>query len=127
LRLLVDNALSPAVARKLAGVGHDVLHVRDLGMQAATDEEIFDLAVREGRVIVSADTDFGTILALRRTAESSVVLFRRSSGRRPDAQAKLLLEQLPRIADSLERGSVVVIEEDRLRIRGLPIGGEPGR
>jgi predicted nuclease of predicted toxin-antitoxin system len=127
LRLLVDNALSPAVARKLAGVGHDVLHVRDLGMQAATDEEIFDLTVREGRVIVSADTDFGTILALRRTAEPSVVLFRRSSGRRPDAQAKLLLEQLPRIADSLERGSVVVIEEDRLRIRGLPIGGEPGR
>ena len=103
------------------------MHVRDLGMQAATDEEIFDLAVREGRVIVSADTDFGTILALRRTAEPSVVLFRRSSGRRPDAQAKLLLEQLPRIADSLERGSVVVIEEDRLRIRGLPIGGEPGR
>jgi predicted nuclease of predicted toxin-antitoxin system len=127
LRFLVDNALAPAVARKLAGVGHDVLHVRDLGMQAATDEEIFDLAVREGRVIVSADTDFGTILALRRTAEPSVVLFRRSSGRRPDAQAKLLLEQLPRIADSLERGSVVVIEEDRLRIRGLPIGGEPGR
>jgi predicted nuclease of predicted toxin-antitoxin system len=103
LRLLVDNALSPAVARKLAGSGHDVLHVRDIGMQAATDEEIFDLAVREGRVIVSADTDFGTILALRRTAEPPVVLFRRSSGRRPDAQAKLLLQQLPRIANSLER------------------------
>jgi predicted nuclease of predicted toxin-antitoxin system len=127
LRFLVDNALSPIVAEKLAGAGHDVLHVRDLGMQAATDEEIFDLAAREDRVIVSADTDFGTILALRRTAEPSVVLFRRSSGRRPDAQAKLLLEQLPRIADSLERGSVVVIEEDRIRIRALPIGGEPGR
>jgi hypothetical protein len=29
--------------------------------------------------------------------------------------------QLPRIADALERGSVVVIEEDRLRIRALPV------
>jgi predicted nuclease of predicted toxin-antitoxin system len=53
------------------------LHVRDLGMQAATDEEIFDLAAREGRAIVSADADFGTLLALRRTAEPSVVIFRR--------------------------------------------------
>jgi predicted nuclease of predicted toxin-antitoxin system len=96
-------------------------------MQAATDEEILDLAAKEGRIIVSADTDFGTILALRRTAEPSVVIFRRSSGRRPEQQAKLLLEQLPRVADSLEGGSVVVIEEDRLRVRALPIGGGTGR
>jgi predicted nuclease of predicted toxin-antitoxin system len=126
LRFLVDNALSPVFAEELAKSGHDALHVRDPGMQATTDEEVFDLAAKEGRIIVSADTDFGTILALRRTAEPSVVIFRRSSGRRPEQQAKLLLEQLPRVADSLERGSVVVIEEDRLRVRALPIGGGTG-
>lgn len=127
MRFLVDNALSPVFVEELAKAGHDALHVRDLGMQAATDEEIFDLATREGRIIVSADTDFGAILALRRTVEPSVVIFRRSSGRRPEQQAKLFLEQLPRVADSLERGSVVVIEEDRLRVRALPIGGGTGR
>ena len=121
MRFLVDNALSPVVAQKLVGAGHDALHVRDLGMQAATDEEIFEVAVGEGRTIVSADTDFGTILALRGTAEPSVLIFRRSSGRRPEEQARLLLKQLPRIADALERGSVVVIEEVRLRIRALPM------
>jgi predicted nuclease of predicted toxin-antitoxin system len=121
LRFLVDNALSPVVAEALVAAGHDALHVRDLGMQAATDEEIFEVAADEGRTIVSADTDFGTILALRRTAEPSVLIFRRSSGRRPEDQARLLLRQLPRISDALERGSVVVIEEDRLRIRALPI------
>jgi predicted nuclease of predicted toxin-antitoxin system len=121
LRFLVDNALSPVVAEALVAAGHDALHVRDLGMQAATDEEIFEVAAGEGRAIVSADTDFGTILALRRTAEPSVLIFRRSSGRRPEDQGRLLLRQLPRISDALERGSVVVIEEDRLRIRALPI------
>jgi predicted nuclease of predicted toxin-antitoxin system len=124
LRFLVDNALSPVLAEKLVRAGHDARHVRDLGMQDATDEEIFDLAATEDCIIVSADTDFGTILALRRSAEPSVVIFRRSSGRRPSEQAMLLLEQLPRVADALEGGNVVVIEEDRLRIRALPIGGD---
>ncbi len=77
MRFLVDNALSPVVAELLQEAAHDAEQVRDRGMQAATDEEIFDLAVREGRVIVSADTDFGTLLALRRTAEPSIVIFRR--------------------------------------------------
>jgi predicted nuclease of predicted toxin-antitoxin system len=121
LRFLIDNARSPVVAEVLVGAGHDALHVRDLGMQAATDEEIFEIAISEGRTIVSADTDFGTIVALRETAEPSVLLFRRSSGRRPEEQARLLLRQLQHIADALERGSVVVIEEDRLRIRALPM------
>ena len=44
MRFLLDNALSPVVAQKLVGAGHDALHVRDLGMQAATDEEIFEEA-----------------------------------------------------------------------------------
>ena len=96
-------------------------------MQSATDVEIFEAAISEGRTIVSADTDFGTILALRRTAEPSVLLFRRSSGRRPEEQARLLLRQLPQIADAIERGSVVVIEEDRLRIRALPMAEDTDR
>ena len=121
MKLLIDNALSPVFASKLREARHDVLHVRDKGMQAAPDEEIFDLAVREDRVVVSADTDFGTLLALRKTAKPSVVIFRRTSGRRPELQAALLLKYLPEVEESLEEGSVVIIEESRLRVRALPI------
>ena len=121
MRFLVDNALSPLVADLLRAAGHEAEHVRDHGMQAAADEEIFDRAVREGRAIVSADTDFGTLLALRDSNKPSVVIFRRLSGRRPEDQARLLLDQLPGLEEPLESGSVVVIEENRLRIRSLPI------
>jgi predicted nuclease of predicted toxin-antitoxin system len=75
MRLLIDNALSPIVAEGLRRSGHDAIHVRDLGLAAADDVTIFEHADHEERVIVSADTDFGTILAMRNTARPPSFFF----------------------------------------------------
>jgi predicted nuclease of predicted toxin-antitoxin system len=122
LRFLIDNALSPVLAECLRIASHDAKHIRDWNMQAATDEQIFELAGREERILVSADTDFGTILSLRREAKPSVILFRKPSQRRPEQQSALLLANLPALATSLQQGCVAVIEESRVRVRPLPIG-----
>lgn len=126
MRFLIDNALSPVLAHGLRQAGHDATHVRDHGLADAADNVIFELADREQRIVVSADTDFGTLLALRTAAKPSVVLFRGATPKQPTRQLQLLLTNLGAITSFLDSGAIVVIEPERMRVRMLPFGGPGG-
>ncbi len=110
MNFLIDNALSPVMASYLTENGHFAKHVKDYGMRAAADEAIFKFAEKEDFIVISADTDFGTILALRKKKKPSVVLFRRNTDRHLIAQSKLLLKNLDKIKTVLDQGSIVVFD-----------------
>jgi predicted nuclease of predicted toxin-antitoxin system len=121
VKVLIDNALSPVVSIGLERAGFDTVHVRDIGMQSSSDIEILVYAESQNRTIISADTDFGTLLTLRKQSHPSFVLLRRQKDTSPVKTTRLLIELLPQLEDEIIQGSVIVISDDRVRIRKLPI------
>lgn len=121
MRFLLDECVSPLVKQQLVGSGHDVLHVHDVGLTSAPDSEVLEAAAAERRVVVTMDTDFGALVAHSGSRLPSVVLFRGEVTRRPHAQAVMLLANLDQVAHDLDEGAVVVIGDDRVRVRRLPI------
>ncbi len=123
MRFLVDNNLSPILAEVLRSAGHDVTHVRDIGLEAATDEVVLATAQAEQRVLISADTDFGTLLARSGAKLPSVLLIRRLVGRRAVEQAATILANLAMVSADLDAGAVIVLTDEWVRIRRLPMLG----
>ncbi|HEX8769085.1 MAG TPA: DUF5615 family PIN-like protein [Jatrophihabitans sp.] len=122
MRFLLDHNISPKVADRLRAGGHDVVNAREVNLSRATDEVVIDFARAERRVLVSADTDFGTILARTSASTPSFILIRRMAHQRPTEQARIILDNLPVVADDLDAGAIVVLGDLTLRIRRLPLG-----
>lgn len=121
MRFLVDADLSPSVTARLIEAGFSARHVGDLNMLRASDEAILDRAAADGDVVVTADSDFGMLLASRQSAEPSVILLRHVNELRPPAQAALLIANLPAIQEHLAQGVIVSLSPTRLAVRSLPI------
>jgi len=58
--------------------GHDCAHVYELGLGGQPDEQIMAPADRENRILISADTDFGELLANAPVLAPGVILLRRA-------------------------------------------------
>jgi predicted nuclease of predicted toxin-antitoxin system len=95
--------------------------VVDLGLLTATDEEIFDRAAKDSLTVVTADSDFGMMLAMRRATSPSVVHLRHVAELSPDEHSALLAANLRTIEDDLDRGAIASLSTVRLAIRDLPI------
>ena len=121
MRFVVDANLSPKVAGYLRDGGHDAVHVAEVGLLSADDSVIMDWAREHQRVIISNDSDFGTLLAQQGAADPSFVLFRQLQDRKADGLVALLLANLDAVADDLTAGAVVTLTPRHLRVRPLPI------
>ena len=95
MKLLIDNQLPLALADFLRRRGHVCTHVGEVGLDAASDLEVWTRAAEEGSIVVSKDEDF---LALAgRAGDTGRLIWVRLGNCRNAA----LLEAFDRIHDEL--------------------------
>ena len=121
MRLLVDENLSVRIAARLSEAGHDAVHVTSVGLGSTDDAVILESAAESGQVVLTADADFSTMLALQGRNQPSVLMLRSSDHFTPDEQADLILRTLEQVGRELEDGAIASVTPERIRIRTLPI------
>jgi predicted nuclease of predicted toxin-antitoxin system len=121
VRLLLDKNLSFRLVAMLESHGHDVVHVDDIDLEHAADEVILDRARELDRIVVSSDTDFGSLLAAQRARGPSMVLTREIEAYPASEIAELLLAALAVAGDVLAEGAIIVVGRQDVRVRRLPL------
>lgn len=116
MRFLLDENVSPVIGHRLESLGHDVL-LASFACRGAADDVVVALAVREQRVLVTEDKDFGE-LAFRKglwpSALIRLLLLKFTPGQKADRLAEVIL-LIPNIV-----GGTLVIEAQRTRFRAWP-------
>jgi len=120
MKFIADIHISPQTVRSLIERGYKIRRMTEFLKPNAKDEEILDLALREESTIITQDLDFSALLAKRGVSKPSVITLRVNTAK-PSKITEILEKALPQIESELNKGSIIIVEEERIRIRKLSI------
>jgi predicted nuclease of predicted toxin-antitoxin system len=106
MRWLVDAQLPVALARLLAGLGHDASHVADVGLRHAEDSPIWQKALSDNLVIITKDDDFQRRALLSQNAP--VIVWLRVGNMRKKSLLARFENLLPQIEAAIAAGERLV-------------------
>jgi predicted nuclease of predicted toxin-antitoxin system len=118
MRLLLDQDVYAITARFLSSLGHDVVRAVQIGLTQASDEELLQVAQRQGRIFVTRDRDFGGLVFVK--ALGAGVLYLRILPATQSAVHSELERVLQVYGEAELSRAFVVIEPNGHRIRRLP-------
>lgn len=120
MRFLIDMPLTPSLCTFLREQSHDAIHAADIGAAHAADATLLLRARADSRVVITADLDFGRLMAEVPEKSPGIILLRGGS-----YSDKEMIDMVQRVLRSVEHGllaeSLVVIDRHRIRRRQLPI------
>lgn len=113
MRFLADESCDFTVVTALRTAGHDVVAVAEISPRV-DDEVVIDRAVREDRILITEDKDFGQLVyANKRTMGG--VLFIRFPARVRRSLPRTVVELVKRRGERLI-GRFVVVQPGRTRV-----------
>ena len=119
--LVLDQGRPPRCGRQIRDVGYECVHVGEVGMSTASDEEILALAVGKNAVVVTLDADFHAILAVSGGVGPSVIRIR-VQGLGAAEIAECVRSVSSRFHSDLKAGSLVTVKTRKTTCHRLPIG-----
>ncbi len=120
MKILVDMNLSPEWVSVLEQAGHRALHWSTIGSLNAPDREVLLWAKANGFVLFTHDLDFGAILAATEAEGPSVIQIR-TQDVSPDHAKNTLFNIIDKFTEDLLEGALVSVDEEKSRVRLLPL------
>jgi predicted nuclease of predicted toxin-antitoxin system len=119
MRFLADESCDLIVVKALRAAGHDVLIVSDIAPRAE-DSEVMELALKEKRILLTEDKDFGQLVYAHGQKTLGVIFLRFPFSARQQISGEVsnLLKQK---GESLT-GCFVTVQPGRIRISHIPGG-----
>lgn len=120
MKFLLDAHMPLTLAELLSQKGHSCRHIALIGQPGAKDAEIVIEATTHEEVILTHDLDFGTLLAFSGASKPSVLIFR-VNPINATIFYQLIIDNWPILEFPLQEGAIIILEQENLRIRSLPI------
>jgi predicted nuclease of predicted toxin-antitoxin system len=120
MKVLIDMNLSPTWVNSFKNAGIEAIHWSQVGAANATDMEIFNWAIKNNYMVFTHDLDFGTLLAANKTNCPSVIQIR-SQDVTPEKISNTIISVLNKFSENIENGALITIDENKSRVRILPI------
>lgn len=116
MKFLLDQNISPKTTIFLRALGHDAVDTRDLGLTEADDATLWDIALGQGRILISFDLDSADARAYPRRYDPGIIVFRTRS-----TTSKTLNTLLTNLFESYTQeeieGKLIIVTESQIRIR----------
>ena len=120
MKILVDMNLAPAWVGFLEARGFEAVHWSSIGLGDATDSTLMEWASERGHLILTADLDFGAILAATQLRLPSVIQLR-SDLPTHEVVGDAVVTAIQQCREELFDGALLSIDVGRSRLRILPI------
>lgn len=120
MKFLIDMPASPELVPWLQEKGHEAVHAKDINLGTAADSTIMAQATADDRIVITADLDFGTLLAQSGSDTPGVILFR--GGNYSEAEMRELVARvLETVKPDALKHSIAVVDKRRIRVTRLPL------
>ena len=114
---VIDEDMPRNTASVLRAAGYDAVDVREVGLQSRPDQEIFEYAQTNQRVIVTADKDFSNELVFPPPLHVGIIVLRLPNKMSIQATNDELLNALSKLAGMSLASTLVIVRPGSIRVR----------